>query len=119
MAVYLVANGFELNLELDLTPAVVLALELQSQRLGLQDARLAFCRRISEELNRVIPSLVDRDLMGPTAGQMAYAIELAKDRQEAVPLHALRSRRAMQAYIESRMCPQPESTGSERQDSIS
>lgn len=103
MAVYLVAQGFELNLELDLAPAVALALELQSQRLGLRESREAFGRRVSEEFNRVIPELVDRDLLGPTSGQMAFAIELAKAWRESIPLPAIRSREAMQRYIESRV----------------
>ncbi|URX63732.1 hypothetical protein KR767_06670 [Luteibacter anthropi] len=103
MPVYLVAQGFELNLELDLAPAVVLVLELQSQRLGRRDCREAFGRRISDEFNRVIPHIVDSDLLGPTPGQMAYAIELAKAQREEVPLSAIRSRTAMQLYIESRL----------------
>lgn len=103
MAVYLVAQGFELNLELDLAPAVALALELQSRRLGLRESREAFSRRVSDEFNRVIPELVDRDLLGPTSGQMAFAIELAKAWHEALPLPAIRSREAMQRYIESRV----------------
>jgi len=103
MAVYLVAQGFELNLELDLAPSVALALELQSQRLGLREIREAFGRRVSDEFNRVIPGLVDKDLLGPTPGQMAFAIELAKSWREAVPLPAIRSREAMQKYIESRV----------------
>jgi hypothetical protein len=103
MAVYLIAHGFELNLELDLAPPLAVALQLQSERLGLKDAKDAFSRKISAELNRLLPELIDWDLKEPTPAQMAYAIELARAREETVPLPALRSRGAMQSYIESRL----------------
>lgn len=103
MAVYLVAQGFELSLELDLAPPLAVALQLQSERLGPKDVRDAFSRRISDELNRLLPDLIDWDLKEPTPAQMAYAIELARSRQETVPIPALRSRGAMQSYIESRL----------------
>ncbi|SEM54492.1 hypothetical protein SAMN02800694_1456 [Luteibacter sp. UNCMF331Sha3.1] len=103
MPVYLIAQGFDLSLELDLAPPLAVALQLQCERLGSKDVREAFSRRISDEFNRLLLDLIDWDLKEPTAAQMAYAIELARFRQETVPIPALRSRGAMQSYIESRL----------------
>lgn len=114
MAVYLIAQGFDLSLELDLAPSLALALRLQTERMDLQDARAAFGRRLSEEMNRLLPDLIDWDLKEPTSAQMAYAIELAKASHETVPLPALRSRGSMQSYIESRLRERTDSDSSGR-----
>jgi len=100
---YLTSSCHEYHLELDLTAPVSASLSMQCARMQDESKPQPFLKKLSTELNLLLPQTIDWDLNEPTSAQVSYAIEIARLRSETVPLNALRSRGDLQRYIERQL----------------
>ena len=75
-------------------------MSLQWERLKDRAAREAFCRRMTEQLDSVIPESIDWDIKEPTSAQVSYAMVLSKQLDVAIPPDALRYRGHMHSFLE-------------------
>jgi hypothetical protein len=100
VSLYLVAPGIDLSIELFVSDHVEKALALQWERLKDRSARDAFCRRMTQQLDSVIPDSIDWDIKEPTSAQVSFAMALSKELDVPIPPEALRSRGHMHAFLE-------------------
>lgn len=100
MSLYLVAPGLDLSIELLISDQVEQALSLQWERLKDRAAREAFCRRMTQQLDSVIPESIDWDIKEPTPAQLSYAMVLSKQLDVPIPPDALRYRGQMHEFLE-------------------
>lgn len=100
MSLYLVAPSLDLSIELLISDQVEQALSLQWERLKDRTAREAFCRRMTQQLDSVIPESIDWDIKEPTAAQVSYAMVLSKQLDVPIPPSALRYRGQMHEFLE-------------------
>lgn len=101
MSLYLVAPGLDLSIELYISESVEQALSLQWERLKDRTARDAFCRRMTNQLDSVIPDSLDWDIKEPTQAQVSYAMVLSKQLGVSIPSEALRYRGYMHEFLET------------------
>lgn len=100
MSIYLVDLTSDLSIELRVSEAVQRALVVQWERLKDRSVREAFCRRMSANLETVIPDSLDWDIKEPTPAQLAYAIVLAKQLKVPIPAEARLYRSKMHEFID-------------------
>lgn len=100
MSLYLVAPALDLSIELVVAEHVEKALALQWERLKDKADREAFCRRMSQQLDNVIPEAIDWDIKEPTPAQVSYAMVLSKQLDVPIPPEALRYRGQMHEFLE-------------------
>ena len=100
MSLYLVAPGLDMSIELFISDQVEQALALQWERLKDRAAREAFCRRMTQQLDGVIPESIDWDIKEPTQAQVSYAMVLSKELDVPIPPEALRYRGNMHEFLE-------------------
>ena len=93
MALYLVAPAIDLSIELQISEPVEQALAIQWERLHDRAARDAFCRRMTSQLDGVIPESIDWDIKEPSPAQLSFAMALSKELDVPIPPDALRFRR--------------------------
>lgn len=100
MSLFLVAPSLDLSIELLISDQVERALSLQWERLKDRTAREAFCRRMTQQLDSVIPESIDWDIKEPTSAQVSYAMVLSKQLDVPIPPDALRYRGQMHEFLE-------------------
>lgn len=100
MSLYLVAPGLDLSIELFVSDQIEKALALQWERLKDRSSREAFCRRMTQQLDAVIPDSIDWDIKEPTQAQVSYAMVLSKELGVPIPSEALRYRGYMHEFLE-------------------
>jgi hypothetical protein len=100
MSLYLVAPSLDMSIELFVDESVERAMALQWERLKDRAAREAFCKRMTSQLDSVIPESLDWDIKEPTPAQVAYAMVLSKQLDVPNPSDALRYRGTMYAFLE-------------------
>lgn len=100
MSLYLVAPGLDMSIEIFISDQVEKALALQWERLKDRAGREAFCRRMAQQLDSVIPESIDWDIKEPTPAQVSYAMVLSKQLDVPIPPEALRYRGYMHEFLE-------------------
>ena len=100
MALYLVDPGQDLSIELYLSESVERALALQWERIKDRSARDAFLRRMTSQLESVIPESIDWDIKEPTSAQVSFAMVLSKELHVPIPPEALRFRGNMHEFLD-------------------
>lgn len=100
MTLFLVAPGLDLSIELPISDQVEQALAIQWERLKDRTSRDAFCRRMTQQLDSVIPESIDWDIKEPTPAQLSFAMVLSKELDVAIPPEALRYRGNMHQFLE-------------------
>ncbi|UNP30721.1 hypothetical protein [Lysobacter gummosus] len=101
MSLYLIAPGIDLSIELFVSDQVEKALALQWERLTDRASRDAFCRRMTQQLDSVIPDSIDWDIKEPTPAQVSFAMALSKQLDVAIPPEVLRYRGHMHEFLET------------------
>ena len=76
------------------------AFALQWERIKDRAASDAFCRRMTSQLESVIPDSIDWDIKDPTPAQLSFAMALSKELDVAIPPDALRYRANMHEFLE-------------------
>lgn len=99
MALYLVDPALELSIELYISTQIEESLAIQWERLKDRTARDAFCRRMTTQLESLIPEAIDWDIKEPTQAQVSYAMAISKDLDIPIPPDALRSRGFMHEFL--------------------
>lgn len=102
VSLYLVDPGLDMSIELFISEPVERALALQWERLKDRSAQDAFCRRMTAQLESVIPESIDWDIKKPTPAQLSYAVVLSKQLGVTIPPEALRYRGTMHEFLEKR-----------------
>lgn len=100
MTLYLVDPGQDLSIELFISENVERALALQWERIKDRAARDAFCRRMTSQLESVIPDSIDWDIKEPTSAQISFAMVLSKELDVPIPPEALRFRGNMHEFLD-------------------
>ena len=100
MSLFLVAPGIDLSIELFVADHIEKALAVQWERLKDKADREAFCRRMTQQLDNVIPEAIDWDIKEPTQAQLSYAMVLSKQLDVPIPPGALRYRGQMHEFLE-------------------
>lgn len=116
MALYLVAPAIDLSIELQISEPVEQALAIQWERLHDRAARDAFCRRMTSQLDGVIPESIDWDIKEPSPAQLSFAMALSKELDVPIPPDALRFRGSMFEFLEAHSRMAKERRESKRAD---
>lgn len=100
MSLFLVSPDLDLTLEVPIAPD---ALEAVSRYLAaVKDGweHENFCRRLSEEISRVVPEVIDWKHKPPTKAQLAFARSLCRQLGIFLPTDAATMRGEMHRFIE-------------------
>lgn len=100
MSYFLVAPALDLAIELFLPEELERAVALQWERLHDRASRDAFTRRLSRQLEGLLPEAIDWDIKEPTPAQLSFALILSKELGIAIPADAQRYRGLMHEFIE-------------------
>lgn len=99
MALYLVETDSGMTLELEVPPCSLQALQAQF-RLSEHDGDGGeFCRRLSAEIEKLLPQAMSWKLKEPTGAQLAYALSICRQLKIELPDSVARSRGEMQKFI--------------------
>lgn len=99
MALYLVETDRGMTLELEVPPCILQALQAQF-RLSEHDGDGGeFCRRLSAEIEKLLPHALSWKLKEPTGAQLAFAISICRQLRIELPDSATKSRGEMHRFI--------------------
>ncbi|WP_368563153.1 hypothetical protein [Pseudoxanthomonas sp. UTMC 1351] len=100
MSLFLIAPDLDLTLEVPIPPDSLDAISryLAAVKDGWEHEN--FCKRLSEEIGRVLPDVIDWKLKPPTKAQMAFARSLCRQLDIPLPTDAATMRGAMHRFIE-------------------
>ncbi|MBB3835282.1 hypothetical protein FHR55_003526 [Xanthomonas arboricola] len=100
MSLFLVAPDLDLTLELPIAPDSLDALSryLRAVKDGWEHEN--FCKRLSEEIGRIVPEVIDWKLKPPTKAQLAFARTLCRQLGIELPTDAVAMRGEMHRFIE-------------------
>ncbi|MBA0382957.1 hypothetical protein CEE62_04605 [Stenotrophomonas maltophilia] len=104
MPFFLVCTDLDFTVELALSSDAQLRMRQQLMRLQDQGTLGTFGGRLSRELARAIPDLIDWDLKAPTPAQLALARSLSLQLSTAIPAAAIESRSEMHKFIAEQLC---------------
>ena len=100
MTLFLVVPDMDLTLEVPIAPD---SLESVSRYLAaVKDGweHENFCKRLGEEVGRILPEVIDWKLKPPTKAQLAFARTLCRQLDISLPTDAVSMRGEMHRFIE-------------------
>lgn len=100
MSLFLVAPDLDLTLEVPIAPDSLDAISryLRAVKDGWEHEN--FCKRLSEEIGRVVPEVIDWKLKPPTKAQLAFARTICRRLGIDLPTDAAAMRGEMHRFIE-------------------
>lgn len=100
MSLFLVAPDLDLTLEVPIASDSMEAVNryLAAVKDGWKHEN--FCKRLAEEIGRVLPEVIDWELKPPTKAQLAFARTLCRRLDIALPTDAATMRGEMHRFIE-------------------
>lgn len=99
MALYLVETDSGMTLELEVPPYILQALQAQFRLSEHEGDGGEFCRRLSAEIEKLLPQALSWKLKEPTSAQLAFAISICRQLRIELPDSAIKSRGEMQRFI--------------------
>lgn len=100
LSLFLVAPEIDLTVEISVPAESLEAVALHFAELRDGWAQDNFCRRLGEEVGRVIPDVIDWRLKPPTKAQLALAKTLCRQLGLTLPTDAIRFRGEMCRFLE-------------------
>ncbi|MEZ5436746.1 MAG: hypothetical protein R3F12_00105 [Lysobacteraceae bacterium] len=101
MALYLVAPGVELTLELFVANQIEEAVTIQFERIKDRHARDIFVRKLEQRLDSLLGECLDWDLREPSEAQRSYAKLISKQLGVPIPSEAWKFRFHMALFLEA------------------
>lgn len=100
MSLFLVAPDLDLTLEVPISPDSLDAVSryLASVKDGWEHEN--FCKRLGEEIGRVLPEVIDWRYKPPTKAQLAFARTICRQLGIQLPTDAVTMRGEMHRFIE-------------------
>lgn len=100
LSLFLVSPEIDLTVEIAVSPEALQAVALHLSELKDGWAKDNFCRRLGEEVGRVLPDVIDWRLKPPTKAQLALAKILCRQLGVDMPTDALTYRGEMFRFLE-------------------